>query len=296
MLRRMRLDHPLSPFQEVLDLACVAKNSMGTHHGASPYQLMCGSTPRVPKALIDDLPALSQRRVPADDALHQTLSALSTSRLAHTQAEADQPLRRALARYATNVPPPAWARGDVVYYWTEGTGIGVGSSQGPAHVTDVAVAKDAVRLQHGNAWLNRNSSEIRRVPSRELPVSDDPPSSPTSFAPAAPLSLTPGRAAAETLWPTIPPPPSPPLSRTAASRAMVDGAVAALNRAGAPRPPRSAPPPPPPPPPLPPPRTPWTGRTRERSDQHVRFLVADCPSSGIAALAMTDTEDFALRK
>ena len=113
MLRRMRLDHPSSPFQELLDLACLAQNSMGTHHGASPYQLMCGSTPRVPTALIDDLPALSQRRVPADDALHQTLSALSTSRLAHTQAEADQPLRRALARYATNVPPPAWARGDV---------------------------------------------------------------------------------------------------------------------------------------------------------------------------------------
>lgn len=133
MLHRMRLDIPSSPFQELLDLSCLEKNSMGTHHGASPYQLMSGSTPRVPTALIDDSSALSKRRVPTDDALHQTLSALSTARLAHTQAEENQSLCRALSRNATNVPPPAWARGDVFYYWTEGTGIGAVSWQRPWH-------------------------------------------------------------------------------------------------------------------------------------------------------------------
>ena len=35
--------------------------------------------------------------------------------------------------------------------------------QGPAHVTDVAVAKDEVRLQYGHLWVNRAASQVRPV-------------------------------------------------------------------------------------------------------------------------------------
>lgn len=163
MVTRLRADHPSAGLQELLDLACLAKNAMGVHLGASPFQLMCGSTPRVPSALTDGLPALAVPRVPGDDALHAHLELLRDARRAHTLAEANSSLRRALARNATNVPPCTWKAGDSAYYWTEGVRGSVGSWHGPADVTDVAVAKDAVRLQHGATWLNRHTSQIRPV-------------------------------------------------------------------------------------------------------------------------------------
>jgi len=284
MLRRMRLDRTSAAFQELLDLACMAKNSMGTHAGATPFQLMCGTTPRVPTAFSDALPALSERRVPGDDCLHETLSALHAARLAHTQAEADQSLRRALARNATNVPVRSWARGDVVYYWTEGTGVSAGAWQGPAHVTDVAVAKDAVRLQHGNNWLNRQLSELRPVPSHVLPVTAVPDSSSSDPRMSPPSSPTPGSPVEEGLLPSVPTPPSPVESREDASRAMLDGAVAALIRVGAPAPSAPSPHPPLPPPPA---KTPWTGRTRGRPHQHAGSVLATCESSDAATLDAT---------
>jgi len=116
MVRRLRRDHPAAPLQELLDLACRARKKMSIHNGASPFQLMCGSAPRLPAALTDSLPALGDRRVPGDDALRTHLSLLHAAWAAHTESEADVLLRRALARNASNVSPRRWAVGDVVYY------------------------------------------------------------------------------------------------------------------------------------------------------------------------------------
>jgi len=163
MVTTTALDHIHVDAQELLDLTCHAKNSMGKHNGARPYQLMCGSTPRVPTALIDSLPALSARRVPGDGALHAHLDLLHAARSAHTQAEAASSLRRAYAHNAANVPVNTFMVCDAVYFWTDGVGVGRGGWQGPAHVTDVAVAKDEVRLQYGHLWVNRASSQVRPV-------------------------------------------------------------------------------------------------------------------------------------
>jgi len=163
MVRRLRADFPVAPLQEQLDAAFLAKNSLSVHSGASPIQLMSGSAPRLPSALTDGLPALGTGPVEGDDALRTSLSLLHASRVAHTQAEADVSLRRALASNATNVPPRVWAVGDVVFYWAEGVNFSPGSWRGPAHVTDVAVAKDAVSFQHGNRWVTRSCSQLRLV-------------------------------------------------------------------------------------------------------------------------------------
>ncbi|OSX78708.1 hypothetical protein BU14_0103s0051 [Porphyra umbilicalis] len=163
MVATMALDHVHVPEQELLDPACHAKNSMGQHHGATPYQLTCGSSPRIPSALADSLPALSVRRVPGDEALHRHLDLLHAARSAHTQAEAAASLRRALARNAANVPVNTLSVGDAVYFWTDGVGTGRCGWQGPAHVTDVAVAKEEVRLQYGHLWVNRAASQVRPV-------------------------------------------------------------------------------------------------------------------------------------
>lgn len=162
MVSRLLADHPGTNAQELLDLACLAKNSMGQHNGATPFQLMSGSTPRFPAALTDGLPALSaESTVAGDDALRLHLKVLHSARMAHTQAEADHSLRRSLTRSAANVPHREWAVGDVIYFWTEGVTPSQGAWHGPAHITDVAVAKRSVRIQHGNAWTNRHVSQIR---------------------------------------------------------------------------------------------------------------------------------------
>lgn len=116
MVARMRRDHPEAEPQELLDLAWFAMNSMGHHNGATPYQLMNGSSPRVPTALTSGLLALADTRVAGDDALRAHLELLHAAREAHTEAEADMSLRRALARNASNVPHRDWAVGDVVFY------------------------------------------------------------------------------------------------------------------------------------------------------------------------------------
>lgn len=178
--------------QEVLDLAWHAKNSMGQYSGASPDQLLCGSTPRVRVAHPDALPALSYRRVAADEALYHLIDLLHAARDAHTEAEASSSLRRALARNAASVPVRNYEVGDAVYVWTEGVEVGRGGWQGPADITDVAVAKDNVSLQYGHQWDNPATSQVRlsRPPSvmpigRPGPVSVSCSPTPPSPAPAA---------------------------------------------------------------------------------------------------------------
>jgi len=197
MVTTMALDHVSVDAQELLDLAFHAKNSMGQHNGATPYQRMCGSSPRVPSVMTDSLPALNARRLPGDEALHRHLDLLHASRSAHTQPEAAVSLRRALARNAANVPVNDFKVCDVVYLWTDGVGVGRGGWQGPAHVTDVAVANDEVRRQYGHLWVNRAASQVRPVATSvwssavHPPVSDGaplpPPPAPSVVAPAAEL-------------------------------------------------------------------------------------------------------------
>jgi len=75
---------------------------------------MCRSSPRIPSALADWLPALSDCRVPGDAALQRHLDPLHAARSANTQAESDASLRRALARNAANVPVSTLLVGDAV--------------------------------------------------------------------------------------------------------------------------------------------------------------------------------------
>lgn len=198
MVTRMAADHPGASGQELLDLACYAKNSMGQHGGATPYQLMNGTTPRVPTAMTDALPALGDRRVPGDEALHRHLQLLHSARMAHTRAEADASLRRALGRNAANVPVADFSVGDAVYFWTDGVGFGRGGWQGPGHVTDVAAAKDEVRLQYGHQWVNRPTSQVRLVPQPSGPSPGAPSeTSPSTSAPTVDDQWPPTRTIAE---------------------------------------------------------------------------------------------------
>jgi len=297
MVTTMALDHVSVDAQELLDLACHAKNSMGQHNGATPYQLMCGSSPRVPSVLTASLPALSARLVPGDEALHRHLDLLHAARSAHTQTEAAVSLRRALVRNAANVPVNDFKVGDVVYFWTDGVGVGRGGWQGPAHVTDVAVAKDEVRLQYGHLWVNRAASQVRPVatsvgssavdPSVSDGAPSPPPLAPSVAAPAA--ELEPVDSGSDSDAPST----SSLAGRTAS---MMTGVQAALDRiASEPVPvprPRSAAP------------TVWSGRTRGAT-RPVHFAAAldvtpgraDCASfEPLVTFPAHAEENFAVKR
>jgi len=249
--------------QEVLDLACHAKNSMGQHNGASPYQLLCGSTPRFRVALPDALPALSDRRVAADEAVYHLLDLLHAARDAHTQAEASSSLRRALARNAASVPVRNYEVGDAVYVWTDGVEVGRGGWQGPADITDVAVAKDNVSLQYGHQWVNRATSQVRlsRPPS-VMPIGRPGPVS-VSCSPTPPSS-SPAASATKDATVTRSDAPDEPADTNLAGRtaSMLTGVQDALDRIAAKSPVA----------PLDPPRaqTVWSGRTRG-GPRHVNY-------------------------
>ena len=150
-------------------------------------------------------------------------------------------------------------------FWSDDISFGQGRWQGPARVTDVAVAKDAVRLQHANQWVNRHTSQMRlvlpRLPSSAAPL-------PSAAAPTA---------SSPTAGPSAPTPVSAPTSGSHAAASsddqtddeavasMMSGAAAALHLVAAAD--AAAPPPPPPTP-----ASRWAGRTRSTS--HRAFVVA----------------------
>jgi len=267
MVRRLQRDHPAAPLQELLDLACLAKNSMSIHHSASPFQLMCGSVRRLPAALTDSLPALGDRRVPGDDALRTHLSLLHAARAAHTQSEADVSLRCAPARNASDVPPWRWAVGDVVNYWTGGVHFSPGASEGPAHFTDVGVAKDAVRLQHGNRWVTRHGRQVRPVVSAAVAFNE--PAAPPAHAEGASASSLDSASSSGSSSDSEADAPSPSSDATAS---MLAGARAALRRVGSP------------PPAAPPVPSAWAGRTRQGSNRRFSALPTNANGSAEAAL------------
>jgi len=233
--------------QELLDAAFLSKNSLSVHSGASPFQLMSDLAPHLSAALMDGRPALGAGPVEDNDALRTSLSLLHAAWVAHAQAEAEGSLRRVLARYATNVPSCVWAVGDVVYSRAEGFNFYHGLWRGPAHVMDMAVAKDLARLQHGNRSVFQSGIWVRLV---------------ADTAPPAPLTLLEADAtasgssnasyASDGVAHLV---DSVPAADTSAS--ILACARYALRRDGSPPPPLPA-------------CSAWTGRTRGRGSSRVR--------------------------
>lgn len=174
--------------QLLLDMACLAKNSLLVHGTATPHQLMCGSQPRLQSAVSDSPPALSSLTCPGDDALQQTLRLLGASRVAFLQAEADQSLRRALLRKTWSPGVERWPANTPVYYWHAGVSSATSGWRGPAIVG--GQTNRQVLLRYGGQWLTRDTGAVMATAeTASEPLSGPPPLlAATSVAPA---TLTP---------------------------------------------------------------------------------------------------------
>lgn len=162
-LAKVRADEPTADLQLLLDLACLAKHSLLVHGSASPHQLMCGTQPRLPSAVHDAPPALSDVRVAGDENLQQTLRSLTRSRVAFLQAEADQSLRRELARKPRSPGASRWTQDAKVFYWHTAVSAGTSGWRGPARVGGHTGRQ--VLLRHGGQWMTRDTGALIPAPS-----------------------------------------------------------------------------------------------------------------------------------
>lgn len=169
---------PGAATQLLLDMACLAKNSLLVHGSATPYQLMCGSRPRLPSAVSDAPPGLSAVSCPGDDALQQTLRLLGASRVALVQAGADQSLPRALLRKMRSPGVERWAADSSVYYWHTGVSLGTSGWRGPAVVGGQTGRQ--VLLRHGGQWLTRDTGAVMSACASPAGLASEVPSVPAT--------------------------------------------------------------------------------------------------------------------
>jgi len=170
-------DEPGTSPQTLLDMVCLAKNSLLVHGAATPYQLMCGTQPRLPSNLADSPPSRSGVRVEGDSNMQATLRLLGASRVALMQADADQSLRRVLNRQTRPTGDTQWARDAAVFYWHAGVSAAASGYRGPARVGGQVGRQ--VLLRHSARWMTRHTGSI-------IPV--DPPSGAAAVAAGGPLA------------------------------------------------------------------------------------------------------------
>ena len=117
MLSKLEAEFPNTPDDVLLAWANTAKNSMQMHHGFSSYQLVFGKNPNLPNILYETPPALEGSTT--SETLAKHLNALHQARLAFTESEAAERIRRAL-RCKMRAAEQRYVHGDLVYYKRNG--------------------------------------------------------------------------------------------------------------------------------------------------------------------------------
>lgn len=113
ILHKLMADYPRAELDVLIGWANMAKNSLQTQYGFSPYQLVFGRNPNLPNLMNDKLPALNNTIT--NDVLLRHLSALHAARQEFIKSEACEKLRRAL-RHKTRLSYQHFEHGDSVYY------------------------------------------------------------------------------------------------------------------------------------------------------------------------------------
>ena len=163
-------------FVDCVTQAQVAKNSLISVSGASPYQLIFGKNPRVPQDLLQEEPHLvASEAVMIDSVFERSQRIRSAARKAVLEAQDDRALRQALR--ARPRPHREFQSGDWVYYWrsqkwVEGTLIRGGRWHGAALILG-KIGRNFV-VAHRRSILRCAPEQLRPASSEERAVATFP--------------------------------------------------------------------------------------------------------------------------
>ena len=116
ILARVVIDFPDMDLETALAWACVAKNSLSTVYGFSPFQLVYGRQPNLPN-IIDEPPNALEIKTHSK-ALEEQLKAMHECRAAFLKSQNCEKLRQAL-RSKIRTAQHVYNHGDYVYYRRE---------------------------------------------------------------------------------------------------------------------------------------------------------------------------------
>ena len=172
MLSRLDLESPIIKdvtFDQVLQQAILAKNSLVRHSGFAPEQIVFGKSLRLPGSVASDedltAHALAEGADLESEAFRQKLDVRCKARRAFLEADNSQALRRATLRRSNPVRGPFEA-GMWVLYWVKKSSpnrLAAGRWHGPAKV----VCREGSSI----VWLAHGTNIIRAAPENLRPAS-----------------------------------------------------------------------------------------------------------------------------
>lgn len=172
MFDKMDFERPVtSPeeFEQMLVLACNAKNSLSRVKGYSPEQAVLGISSRLPASITscDDVGSHSLAMSSGDAAerFRKNLEYRALARRAFIDADNSSALRRALLRRTRPMRGP-YEVGDWLLYWRQ-KGSNLRRARGQWHGPACVVAVEGQR----NIWMNHSGRLVRASPEQVRPAS-----------------------------------------------------------------------------------------------------------------------------
>ena len=159
----------LEQFEQMLVLACNAKNSLSRVKGYSPEQAVLGISSRLPASITScdqvGSHALAEASGDDTDRFQQSLRLRTAARKAFIDADNSSALRRALLRRTRPLRGP-YETGDWVLYWRQ-KGSNLRRVRGQWHGPACIVAVEGVR----NIWMNHSGKLVHASPEQVRPAS-----------------------------------------------------------------------------------------------------------------------------
>ena len=172
MFDRMDCERPItSPeeFEQMLTVACNAKNSLSRIKGYSPEQAVLGISARLPASITscDNVGshALAEAEGDAASQFQKVLQIRTLARKAFVEADNSSALRRALLRRSRPMRGP-YEVGDWLLYWRQ-RGSNLRRTRGQWHGPACVIAVEGLR----NIWLNHSGRLVRASPEQVRPAS-----------------------------------------------------------------------------------------------------------------------------
>lgn len=173
-MRKLRCDQPSQDFQQLLNKAVLAHNSLVNNLGFTPLQIVTGKNPNIPSTTTSNIAALEDSWHSSQDSFLPRLQSLHAARQAFIQAESSERVRRALRSNIRNDAPPKVEIGSSVFFWNDDTSKSARGFRGPGKVIGFDDGAHEVLIKYGGRIFSRHRSRIRLISQPATVASSDP--------------------------------------------------------------------------------------------------------------------------